>query len=153
MFDNVHIEFQNSMFYCGFWSSGHKSKWTKQAKPTHFSQNPKNVSLSGQNRNFDYKFNDHKELANKTGFSILSARQRPAVLVLNLIKQNNPIEQATDPKITFINGKYRLIIKNMCRNIGFLLISYFQSFWNIFRVLLDKEMCIISLNTVDITDK
>jgi hypothetical protein len=37
-------------------------------KPTHFSKNPKNVSLSGQNENVDYKFNDHKDVADKTGF-------------------------------------------------------------------------------------
>ena len=34
----------------------------KQTKPTHFSENPKKVSLSGQNGNFDYKFIDPKVL-------------------------------------------------------------------------------------------
>ena len=50
-------------------------------KPTHFSKNPKNVSLSGQNENVDYKFNDHKDVADKTRFSILSAWAIPTVLV------------------------------------------------------------------------
>ena len=40
----------------------------EMVKPTHFSKNPKNVSLSGQNENVDYKFNDHKDVADKTGF-------------------------------------------------------------------------------------
>jgi hypothetical protein len=42
--------------------------WAKRAKPTHFFENSKNVSPSGQIGNFDYKFNDHKNVADKTGF-------------------------------------------------------------------------------------
>jgi hypothetical protein len=36
----------------------------------------KNVILSGQNGDFKYKFNDHKDVADKTKFPILSARPR-----------------------------------------------------------------------------
>ena len=42
-----------------------------------FSANPKNVILSEENRNFEYKFNDPKDVANKTGFS------RPTVIKIS----------------------------------------------------------------------
>ena len=38
------------------------------------------TTLSGQNRNFEYKFNDHKYVADKTGFPILSAWPRTTVV-------------------------------------------------------------------------
>ena len=37
-------------------------------------------SLSGQNGNFDYKLNDYKVVADKTGLAILSAWPRPTVV-------------------------------------------------------------------------
>ena len=58
--------------YCKSWPSGQNLRI--------FSENSKNLGLSGQNGNFDYKFNDHKDVAEKTGFLILYARPRPTVL-------------------------------------------------------------------------
>lgn len=45
-----------------------------------------NVSLSGLNGNFDYKFNDHKNVPAKSGLTILPASPKPTSL---FIKKNS----------------------------------------------------------------
>jgi hypothetical protein len=57
------------------------AKWTK---PTLFFEIRENVSPSGQNGNFDLKFNDDKGVADKTGFLILSAWPKHTLLKCRL---------------------------------------------------------------------
>ena len=57
--------------YCGYWPSGQKGQ-----NLGIFFLIPKNVSLSGHNGNFDYKFNDDKD---ETGFPFCLHGQTPTV--------------------------------------------------------------------------
>ena len=71
--------------YCGVWPIGHKSKRTKGANIRIFLENPQNFSLSGQNGNFDYKFNDHEDVVDIAEFTMAKTYMKTYMKTYNVL--------------------------------------------------------------------